>query len=56
MAMKNYKDKMQREEKTKSKVEETYFFPSQDGVPEFSCQASSLGEAEEKYKKFKEKK
>lgn len=53
--MKNYKDKMQTEEKTK-KVEETYFFPPQDGFPEFSCQASSLSEAEEKYKEFKEKK
>jgi len=54
--LKDYKNKMQKEEKTKSKVEETYFFPPQDGIPEFSCQASSLSEAEEKYKEFKENK
>jgi len=56
MAMKDYKNKMQKEEKTKSKVEDTFFFPPQDGYPEFSCQAESLEEAEKKYQEFKENK
>jgi hypothetical protein len=48
---------MQKEEENKtSKVEENYFFPPQDGFPEFSCQAASLEEAGEKYKAFKENK
>ena len=53
---KQYRDKAvksaeNKEEKT-SKVEETFFFPPQDGKPEFSCQATSREEAEEKYKEF----
>lgn len=57
--IKEYKNKMQKEETVKAekpKVEEIFFFPPQDGVPEFSCRASSLEEAERKYKEFKEKK
>jgi hypothetical protein len=46
---------MQKEEEIKSKVE-IYFFSPQDGIPEFSCQASSLSEAEEKYAEFKKNK
>ena len=54
---KNYKDKAIKSAENKtSKVEETFFFPPQDGIPEFSCQASSLEEAGKKYKEFKEKK
>ena len=54
--MKGYKNKIQKEEKKKSKVEETFFFPPQNGKPGFSCKASSKEEAEEKYKEFLEKK
>jgi hypothetical protein len=54
--IKNYKNKMQEEKEIKSKVENIFFFPPQDGYPEFSCQALSLEEAEEKYREFKKNK
>jgi len=50
---KNYRDKAIKSAENKtSKVEDTFFFPPQDGKPEFSCQASSKEEAEEKYQEF----
>lgn len=52
---KNYKDKAIKSAENKEqekKVEETFFFPPQDGKPEFSCQATSREEAEEKYNEF----
>ena len=52
--LKDYKNKMQKEEKNKSKVEEIFFFPPQDGKAGFSCRAASREEAEEKYKEFLE--
>lgn len=60
---KNYKNKAiesesveNKEEKTTKIKVETFFFPPQDEYPEFSCQASSLEEAERQYKEFKENK
>lgn len=38
------------------KVEQDFFFPPQDGFPEFNCKAANIAEAEEKYKQFKEAK
>lgn len=52
---KQYKDKAIKTAEDK-KVEENFFFPPQDGFPEFNCSASCLTEAEEKYKEFKESK
>lgn len=59
--LKEYKNKMQKEETTKEEKKEekikveVFFFPPQDGYPEFSCQASSLEEALQKYQQFKNK-
>lgn len=52
---KEYKDKAIKFAENK-KVEDDFFFPPQDGYPEFSCVASCITEAEEKYKEFKESK
>lgn len=52
---KQYSDKAIKLAENK-KVEENFFFPPQDGCPEFNCTASCLTEAEGKYKEFKESK
>lgn len=50
---KQYRDKAVKAAEDK-KAEENFFFPPQDGYPEFNCMASCLTKAEEKYREFKE--